>query len=218
MAFGLCSAKVLSGNCPRRSCRFSHDLNLFCRPCTQSFPNTHQFAKHRKTRQHRQLSEDCIPTCTVCNQEVPATEWAEHCRSTVHRNAAERSVDWIEPPFPVYKSKKAADEGCKICDICHTDVYFERWELHIESAAHRVKRLLTIPPKRFQRARNVPRGIWVSHFEEGLDFGVVEVPRGAASVNRTRGLMLTVKGPGLKLEGADFSSVLEGKTDVADNP
>lgn len=212
---GVCSELILIGKCTRVVCPFKHDLSLFCRQCSYSSYTPSQAKHHKKTKEHKEISRRCAAYCKLCYEPLGGGEaaWGNHCKSERHQAAALRSPDWFDPPFPSYKETTTPAEGHVRCEICHADVLHEEWESHVGLAAHRIKWLMTVVPRRVvqRMLRETSRDalVTVSH-TQGLDFGIVDVGVRNRGTTIQKGLTLTVHSGSIRIESARITSSIDG--------
>lgn len=189
-------------------CPFGHDLSLFCRPCSNSSYNRYQAHQHKKSKEHKELGRRLAAFCKLCSEDLKEA-WATHLKTARHRDAAGRTSEWFDPPFPAYKELTEPAEGCARCVVCHVDVPQDQWEQHIGLSIHRVKWTLTVPSRRFRKRKQTaaPQGVTVSN-PEGLDFGIID----AGVKNTAKDLVLIVSSRSIRIESARMTSMVEGRT------
>ncbi|KAH9930514.1 P-loop containing nucleoside triphosphate hydrolase protein, partial [Epithele typhae] len=171
----ICPQHLFAGGCTRQNCPLQHNVK-FCDFC--NITCVHDiFAQHLAGKRHgarSQAGQVVAVRCPVCNTRLTGNAtWVEHVTSPDHRARAQAAGRSPEV-YPLDASLANAN----VCLACKRAILQSDWTPHLRSAAHKRITQNTVYQAQFEQAERDRQGVFVSHGEEGIDFGVVDFAAG----------------------------------------
>ncbi|TFY71299.1 hypothetical protein EVG20_g1692 [Dentipellis fragilis] len=170
----VCPDTLSKGFCSRGDCTFRHDV-FTCEPCGGIFTSQNAYNGHLQGRRHlNKVSGSALYVeCPICHIVLSQTKWVKHTHAKSHKNKAQ--AQGVDPRVEPVEISGAAPSGTQFCNICRCIVPQHYWASHIIGRNHRRTEQFLAYKAVYDDAAKDKHGITVSHLEEGLDFGVVEV-------------------------------------------
>ncbi|KZT68330.1 RNA helicase [Daedalea quercina L-15889] len=200
----VCPQLLLNGACAVDGCEYRHNVQI-CRPCGAICYSAAFYRAHCASQRHKKRLSGAVGAffCSICQTNVPSGDgWAVHIRGKKHVGLA--SQQGIDPN--VQPEETTTPIGHVHCNECSLAVPQERWTTHVNSRSHGRKSLVASYEAAFEEAGKNKHGIDVTHENDGLDFGIIDVEdasRGVATVLTVRNTVPTSK---VVLVNAKFSS------------
>ncbi|KZT00672.1 P-loop containing nucleoside triphosphate hydrolase protein [Laetiporus sulphureus 93-53] len=199
----ICTQLLSTGACTLPSCPSSHDVHI-CRLCGVLCYTSNDYRAHLRGKVHKKktLGRSVIYHCSICNTNLHAFGWITHVEGKRHK--AHAKVQCVDPA--VEPEEEATLPGHTFCNVCGINVRQSHWEFHLGSPSHVKKVLFTKYEAAVDEAEKNKHGVDVSHGEDGLDFGVVELQSASTGVRMTLSVSNTVPLEQLILEDVKMSN------------
>ncbi|KAH9835366.1 P-loop containing nucleoside triphosphate hydrolase protein [Rhodofomes roseus] len=200
----VCPQLLLNGACADGACGYRHDVQI-CRPCGAICYNATFYQTHCASQRHHKRVNGLLDTfhCSVCQTNVSTVDgWAIHVRGKKHNTLArQQGVDPDVPP-----EEASTLPGHVFCNVCSVGIPQQHWNSHVNSRSHGRKSLVASYEAAFEEAGKNKHGIDVSHEDDGLDFGIVDVEDALQGATMTLTVRNTVPTSRVSLVDAKFSS------------
>lgn len=145
-----CDVVLATGQCGLEDCPDNHDTFLLCISCLNIATSLDAAKVHRMAPEHRRIAARMASHCSLCSEDLKG-DWASHCKSKRHAKAAERSPNWSDPLFPVYKEVAGTVAGHVRCATCRVDISGKEWNQHCSSPDHSSKSSMAAVLQKFTR-------------------------------------------------------------------
>lgn len=180
--FTYCPQSLYGTGCTDPACTLVHDAK-YCQLCAVICQPASSYGSHLESPQHKKVLER--PSwihCPLCNVSLPdqPTTWQAHVTGRPHKQRATRQG--IEPNSIQPTSPPADSTRLKHCDFCDITVDINAWDSHVAGRLHKIQKQHAAFRAAFARASQDREGVNVSHAEEGLDFGIVDLVRAKKGV------------------------------------
>lgn len=181
---GYCQQLLATGACQTKDCTLNHDVHI-CRPCGVVCFSTRVYQSHLSGKRHRnrESGRATIVHCLVCGINMSGTSWTPHVRGKRHSRAA--ASQGVSPD--VEPEEEAVKPGHTFCNVCARTLPQSKWNNHLTTPQHVRRMLFANYEAAFEEAEKNKHGTTVSHDDDGVNFGITEVP------NAQQGVQIIVK-------------------------
>ncbi|OBZ77615.1 putative helicase mov-10-B.1 [Grifola frondosa] len=207
-----CPAVLYSGACAIEGCSLKHDVN-FCSLCAVICHPALIFESHRNGKRHRAniAAGDALTTvrCPICDIRVSGqTPWIDHIAGAPHRNKAARQG---RSPH-VFPDDPSATVHAKRCLLCKRSILVASFSSHLQSGDHRKREQYAAYQATYEQAERDKQGVTMSHVDEGVNFGVVDLNDSRRGVSTNLTISSTVRASRISILRVDTSSTSSAAT------
>lgn len=195
MTVQICPRLLSEGACTSDDCDFRHDVHL-CQTCRIVCMSAGALQSHLNGKKHRiRVRAQACPYPSFCNlcQVLLGSPWnyPQHIQGRTHLASLEGRKENNES-----RSDESVSEvllvppGLVNCQVCDANVADRLWSNHVTGFKHRKKERFAAIQAAFDEADKDKHGITVSHGDDGVDFGFVDLD--TLSTKPTKQIEITI--------------------------